>query len=175
MEFPPRRGMVAQHKETVWRKVTQWRVGPELRLLNLHFFNICRHHPTLKFKPHATDDERYVSGVDGIPLRLPWPSGVHFITCCALKAPLEKHWSEWYDKPMTDCRMHPWFPWGLQRGLWYNWASYPSVKPYWSLRCCFSVNNREQAWVAMYKLYSSVVSAGTFSEIVNHNLLSRTK
>ena len=31
---------------------------PELRLLNLHFFNICRHHPTLKFKPHATDDER---------------------------------------------------------------------------------------------------------------------
>ena len=41
---------------------------PELRLLNLHFFNICRHHPTLKFKPHATDDERYVSGVDGVPL-----------------------------------------------------------------------------------------------------------
>ena len=31
---------------------------PELWLLNLHFFNICRHHPTLKFKPHATDDER---------------------------------------------------------------------------------------------------------------------
>ena len=31
---------------------------PELGLLNLHFFNICRHHPTLKFKPHATDDER---------------------------------------------------------------------------------------------------------------------
>ena len=31
---------------------------PELRLLNLHFFNICRHHPTLKFKPHATDDKR---------------------------------------------------------------------------------------------------------------------
>ena len=43
-------------------------VGPELQLLNLHFFNICRHHPTLKFKPHATDDERYVSGVDGVPL-----------------------------------------------------------------------------------------------------------
>ena len=43
-------------------------VGPELRLLNLHFFNICHHHPTLKFKPHATDDERYVSGVDGVPL-----------------------------------------------------------------------------------------------------------
>ena len=43
-------------------------VGPELRLLNLHFFNICRHHPTLKFKPHATDDERYVSGIDGVPL-----------------------------------------------------------------------------------------------------------
>ena len=34
---------------------TMW---PELRLLNLHFFNICRHHPTLKFKPHATDDKR---------------------------------------------------------------------------------------------------------------------
>ena len=44
-------------------------VGPELRLLNLHFFNICRHHPTLKFKPHATDDERYVSGIDGVPLK----------------------------------------------------------------------------------------------------------
>ena len=42
--------------------------GPEVRLLNLHFFNICRHHPTLKFKPRATDDERYVSGVDGVPL-----------------------------------------------------------------------------------------------------------
>ena len=41
---------------------------PELRLLNLHFFNICRHHPTLKFKPHATDDERYVSGIDGVPI-----------------------------------------------------------------------------------------------------------
>ena len=41
---------------------------PELQLLNLHFFNICRHHPTLKFKLHATDDERYVSGVDGVPL-----------------------------------------------------------------------------------------------------------
>ena len=41
---------------------------PELRLQNLDFFNICRHHPTLKFKPHATDDERYVSGVDGVPL-----------------------------------------------------------------------------------------------------------
>ena len=50
-------------------KETQWRVAPELRLLNLHFFNICRHHPTLKFKPHATDDERYVSGIDGVPLR----------------------------------------------------------------------------------------------------------
>ena len=37
-------------------------------LLNLHFLNICRHHPTLKFKPHATDDERYVSGIDGVPL-----------------------------------------------------------------------------------------------------------
>ena len=41
---------------------------PELVLLNLHFFNICRHHLTLKFKPHATDDERYVSGIDGVPL-----------------------------------------------------------------------------------------------------------
>ena len=50
-------------------KETQLRVGPELRLLNLHFFNICHHHPTLKFKPHATDDERYVSGIDGVPLK----------------------------------------------------------------------------------------------------------
>ena len=33
-------------------------LGPEVGLLNLHFFYICRHHPTLKFKPHATDDER---------------------------------------------------------------------------------------------------------------------
>ena len=47
---------------------------PELRLLNLHFFNICRHHPTLKFKPHATDDERYVSGIDGVPLIMGWGS-----------------------------------------------------------------------------------------------------
>ena len=42
--------------------------GPEVGLLNLHFFYICRHHPTLKFKPHATD-ERYVLGIDGVPLR----------------------------------------------------------------------------------------------------------
>ena len=44
--------------------------GPEVGLLNFHFFNICRHHPTLKFKPHATDDERYVWGIDGVPLTL---------------------------------------------------------------------------------------------------------
>ena len=44
--------------------------GPEVGLLNLHFFNICRHHPTLKFKPHATDDEGYVWGIDGVPLNL---------------------------------------------------------------------------------------------------------
>ena len=43
--------------------------GPEVGLLNLHFFYICRHHPTLKFKPHATDDERYILGIDGVPLR----------------------------------------------------------------------------------------------------------
>ena len=42
--------------------------GPEVGLLSLHFFYICRHHPTLKFKPHATDDERYVLGIDGVPL-----------------------------------------------------------------------------------------------------------
>ena len=42
--------------------------GPEVGLLSLHFFYICRHHPTLKFKPHATDDERYVWGIDGVPL-----------------------------------------------------------------------------------------------------------
>ena len=42
--------------------------GPEVRLLNLHFVNICRHHPTLKFKPRATDDERYVWGIGGVPL-----------------------------------------------------------------------------------------------------------
>ena len=54
--------MVARHKETVLTK------SP---LLNLHFFNICLHHPTLKFKPHATDDERYVSGIDGVPLTIP--------------------------------------------------------------------------------------------------------
>ena len=33
-----------------------------------HFFNIYRHHPPLKFKPHATDDKRYVWGIDGVPL-----------------------------------------------------------------------------------------------------------
>ena len=43
--------------------------GLEVGLLNLHFFNICRHHPTLKIKPHATDDERYVLGIDGVPLK----------------------------------------------------------------------------------------------------------
>ena len=42
--------------------------GPEVGLLNLHFFNICRHHPTLKFNPHATDDKRYVWGIDVVPL-----------------------------------------------------------------------------------------------------------
>ena len=40
------------------------------RVTKLTFFNICRHHPTFKFKPHATDDERYVWGIDGVPLRL---------------------------------------------------------------------------------------------------------
>ena len=66
MEFPPQGDGRATQGNSL--KETQWLVGPELRLLNLHFFNICRHHPTLKFKPHATDDERYVSGVDGVPL-----------------------------------------------------------------------------------------------------------
>ena len=67
MEFPPPPpdGRATQGNSL---KETQWRVGPEHRLLNLHFLNICRHHPTLKFKPHATDDERYVSGIDGVPL-----------------------------------------------------------------------------------------------------------
>ena len=46
--------------------------GPEIGLLNLHFFYICRHHPTLKFKPHATDDERYVLGIDGVQNKDPW-------------------------------------------------------------------------------------------------------
>ena len=45
-------------------------VGLTTPVTNLHFFNICRHHPTLKFKPHATDDERYVSGIDGVPLTI---------------------------------------------------------------------------------------------------------
>ena len=60
----------------------QWRqdltVGPEVRLLNLHFFNICRHHPTLKFKPHAIDDKRYVWEIDGVPLT--WKYGEKQIT-----------------------------------------------------------------------------------------------
>ena len=47
-------------------------VRPKVGLLNLHFFNICRHHPTLKFKPRATDDERYVWGIDGVPLSQEW-------------------------------------------------------------------------------------------------------
>ena len=70
MEFPPPPRMQGDGRATQGNslKETQWRVGPELRLLNLHFFNICRHHPTLKFKPHATDDERYISRVDGVPL-----------------------------------------------------------------------------------------------------------
>ena len=68
MEFPPEGDGCATQGNSL--KETQWRVGPKLRLLNLHFFNICHHHPTLKFKPHATDDERYVSGIDGVPLNL---------------------------------------------------------------------------------------------------------
>ena len=62
--------MVARHKETVCdaRMAVDQTSGPEVGLLNLHFFNICCHHPTLKFKPHATDDERYVWGIDGVPL-----------------------------------------------------------------------------------------------------------
>ena len=70
MEFPPAGGWSRDTRKqfegnTMAVGLT---VGPELRLLNLHFFNICRHHPTLKFKPHATDDERYISGIDGVPL-----------------------------------------------------------------------------------------------------------
>ena len=57
--------MVVRYKETVC-DARAWIAGPEVGLLNLHFFNICRHHPTLKFKPHATDDERYVWGIDGV-------------------------------------------------------------------------------------------------------------
>ena len=72
MEFPPPPDGRATQGNSL--KETQWRVGPELWLLNLHFFNICRHHPTLKFKPHDTDDERYVSGVDGVP----WLHGFKF-------------------------------------------------------------------------------------------------
>ena len=75
MEFPPPDGHATQGNSL---KETQWRVGPELRLLNLHFFNICRHHPTLKFKPHAAVDERYVSGVDGVPLRNPMRNKLNF-------------------------------------------------------------------------------------------------
>ena len=68
MEFPPPPQGDGRATQGNSLKETQWRVGPELRLLNLHFCNICRHHPTLKFKPHATDDERYISGIDGVPL-----------------------------------------------------------------------------------------------------------
>ena len=66
MEFPPAGGWSRDTRKQF--EGNTMAVGPELRLLNLHFFNICRHHPTLKFKPHATDDERYVSGIDGVPL-----------------------------------------------------------------------------------------------------------
>ena len=70
MEFPPTGGWSRDTRKqfegnTMAVGLT---VGPEVRLLNLHFFNICRHHPTLKFKPHATDDKRYVWGIDGVPL-----------------------------------------------------------------------------------------------------------
>ena len=70
MEFPPAGGW-SRDTRTQFEGNTMavdQTSGPELRLLNLHFFNICRHHPTLKFKPHATDDERYVWGIDGVPL-----------------------------------------------------------------------------------------------------------
>ena len=45
--------MVARHKETVHNG--GWTRTPVTKLT---FFNICRHHPTLRFKPHATDDKR---------------------------------------------------------------------------------------------------------------------
>ena len=72
MEFPPPTGGWSRDTRKQFEGNTMavgLTVGPELLLLNLHFFNICRHHPTLKFKPHATDDKRYVSGIDGVPLR----------------------------------------------------------------------------------------------------------
>ena len=70
MEFPPAGGWSRDTRKQFEGNTmsVDLTVGPELRLLHLHFFNICRHHPTLKFKPHATDDERYVSGIDGVPL-----------------------------------------------------------------------------------------------------------
>ena len=70
MEFPPAGGWSRDTRKQFEGNtmVVGLTVGPELGLLNLHFFNICRHHPTLKFKPHATDEERYVSGIDGVPL-----------------------------------------------------------------------------------------------------------
>ena len=70
MEFPPAGGWSRDTRKQFEGNTmaVDQTSGPEVRLLNLHFFNICRHHPTLKFKPRATDDERYVWGIDGVPL-----------------------------------------------------------------------------------------------------------
>ena len=70
MEFPPAGGWSRDTRKQFEGNTmaVDQTSGPEVRLLNLHFFNICRHLPTLKFKPRATDDERYVWGIDGVPL-----------------------------------------------------------------------------------------------------------
>ena len=112
-------------------------VEPELWLLNLHFFNICRHHPTLKFKPHATDDERYVSGIDSVPLTLSL-CPVGFVSCrpCVLLAscPVGFLSVDFVSSRLRVCRPRvrwlrvclprvrvPGRPVGLYRGLCSSW------------------------------------------------------
>ena len=66
MEFPPAGGWSRDTRKQFEGNTMAG--GTQTPVTKLTFFNICHHHPTLKFKPHATDDERYVSGVDGVPL-----------------------------------------------------------------------------------------------------------
>ena len=69
MESPPPQGDGRATQGNSLRR-SSLNCGTRIRVTKLTFFNICRHHPTFKFKPHATDDERYVWGIDGVGLPL---------------------------------------------------------------------------------------------------------
>ena len=70
MEFPPPAQGDGRATQGNSLRRSSLNCGTRIRVTKPTFFNICRHHPTLKFKAHATDDERYVWGIDGVPLTL---------------------------------------------------------------------------------------------------------